>query len=406
MHNVRSLVLIGAAAVLLAGVSAQAQDKSIRIPIPKHSKATPVQQLNRDGVKAIEKHDYEHAKRLFYKAYLIDPNDPFTLNNLGYISELEGNVDRAQRYYSLAAEHGTDATVDASNSASVEGKPVSKVAGNAAETGMEINRLNVSAIGLLLKDRAPEADLMLQKALALDSKNPFTLNNLGYAKEKEGELETAMAYYTGAANIGSSEPVVVTVNREWRGKPISEIAGDNAKKLRKLLKKAETPGARVARLNLDGVSAMNRNDRSAARRFFEQAYQIDPNDSFTLNNMGYLAEMQGDRESADFYYDKAREAKRSNAKVDVATRRDVEGKKIGDVAETTDVQVQQRIEAVRQAREREGGPVELKRRDGTPVTEPAKPSNQQQGQPNQGPAQNPPGSNSQTPPPTSPVPPK
>ncbi len=393
MHKLRSLVLISAAGVLLATLG-NAQDKSLRIPIPKHSKATPVQQLNRDGVKAIEKHEYERAKRLFYKAYLIDPNDPFTLNNLGYISELEGDVDRAQRYYSLASEHATDATVDASNSAAVEGKPVSKVAGNAAETGMEINRLNVSAIGLLLKDRAPEADLMLQKALALDTKNPFTLNNMGYAKEKEGELETAMSYYTAAANAHSQETIVVTANKDWRGKPISEIAENNVKQLRKLLKKAETPPARVARLNLEGVSAMNRNDRSAARRFFEQAYQIEPDDAFTLNNMGYLAELQGDRESADFYYDKAREARRSSAKVDVATRRDVEGRKIGDVAQTTDAQVQQRIEVARQAREREGGPVELKRRDGKAVTEPATP------------AQNPPASGSQTPPPANQIPPE
>ena len=48
---------------------------------------------------------------LFYKAYLIDPNDPFTLNNLGYIAELEGQADRAQRYYDLAQAQGSDAVV-------------------------------------------------------------------------------------------------------------------------------------------------------------------------------------------------------------------------------------------------------------------------------------------------------
>ena len=54
----------------------------MRIPLPKKSKYTPVQQFNRDGVAALKKHDISKAKRLFYKAYLIDPNDPFTLNNL------------------------------------------------------------------------------------------------------------------------------------------------------------------------------------------------------------------------------------------------------------------------------------------------------------------------------------
>src|SRR5947209_14314517 len=73
---------------LCGAMAAHAQE--LRLPLPKKSKFTPVQQLNRDGVAALKKHDISKAKRLFYKAYLIDPNDPFTLNNLGYVSELEG----------------------------------------------------------------------------------------------------------------------------------------------------------------------------------------------------------------------------------------------------------------------------------------------------------------------------
>jgi Flp pilus assembly protein TadD len=84
-----------AAAIVAVVLSAGAQAGDVRLNLPKRSKPTPVQQLNRDGVKAIEKHQYERARKLFYKAYLLDPNDPFTLNNLGYISELEGDVDRA-----------------------------------------------------------------------------------------------------------------------------------------------------------------------------------------------------------------------------------------------------------------------------------------------------------------------
>ena len=74
----------------------------LRITIPKRSEATPVQKLNREGVKEIQNHRLARAERLFYRAYLIDPDDPFTLNNLGYISELQGKIDRAQRYYQLA----------------------------------------------------------------------------------------------------------------------------------------------------------------------------------------------------------------------------------------------------------------------------------------------------------------
>src|ERR1700704_2871694 len=86
--------------VTFCAVPAGAQQ--VRIPLPKKSKYTPVQALNRDGVAALKKHDISKAKRLFYKAYLIDPNDPFTLNNLGYVSELEGSLERAQRYYDQA----------------------------------------------------------------------------------------------------------------------------------------------------------------------------------------------------------------------------------------------------------------------------------------------------------------
>src|SRR3982751_895698 len=124
----------------------------LHIKIPKRSKPTPVQQYNRDGVKAIEKRDFKKAKQLFYKAYLLDPNDPFTLNNLGYIAELEGDVDRAQRFYDLAAEQSSDALVDAADADGVIGKSVTQVAGRADENNMQINRLNVQALGLLTKD--------------------------------------------------------------------------------------------------------------------------------------------------------------------------------------------------------------------------------------------------------------
>ncbi|HET8668353.1 MAG TPA: hypothetical protein VFM10_10265 [Terriglobales bacterium] len=361
----------GVVFLLLALLAGTARAKDLRITLPKRTKPTPVQQLNRDGVKAVEKHDYERAKKLFYKAYLVDPNDPFTLNNLGYISELEGDIERAQRYYDLASQQESDALVDASNDEKIKGKPVSTVAGNAADTGMQINRLNVEAIGLLQKDRAPEADLVLQKALSIDPRNPFTLNNMGYTKEKEGELESALSYYTAAARTRSTEPIVVTIKKDWRGRPINEVADENARNLRKDMTKAQSLTARVARLNLQGVSAINRNDRRTARSLFQQAYQLDPTDAFTLNNMGYAAELDGDKETADFYYAKAQEAKRRDARVSIATRRDMEGKKVGEVASVSDQKVSARMEQDREARAAQGGTIELiKRGPGPDLTQP------------------------------------
>lgn len=364
-------------AVLITGAAA----KDVRISVPKRTKPTPVQKLNQEGVKAVDKHDYKKAKALFYKAYLIDPNDPFTLNNLGYVAELEGQVDRAQRYYALAQSQNSDAVVYKSTERDAVGETVAKVAGNAADAQMQINHINVYAIGLLQKDRAPEADVALQKALKLDPSNPFTLNNLGFAREKEGELEEAYKFYMQAANQHATTPIVVTVHPSWRGKGISDIAARNAEKVKTLMEREQDTVGQVARFNTRGVAAINRNDYKLARQYFEQAYKLDPKNSFALNNMGYLAEMDGDRETADFYYTKAREGGQANTKVAYATRKDVEGLKLAAVAGDSDDAVVKATEEAAEARRREGGPVVLRYRNNQPVTEPATPPQPPQPEP-------------------------
>jgi Flp pilus assembly protein TadD len=366
----RNLIVVSALAVVLTA-SASAGD--VRISIPKRTKPTPVQKLNQDGVKEVQKHNYKKAKSLFYKAYLVDPNDPFTLNNLGYIAELEGQADRAQRYYSLAQEQGSDAIVAKSTEQAAIGKPVGKIAGTAADAKMQVNRINVFAIGLLQKDQAPQADLALQKALKLDPTNPFTLNNLGYAREKEGELEDAYKFYTQSAAQNSDTPIVVTMKQSWRGKGISAIAGQNAKKVQYLMEHEQSVAAKVARLNTRGVAAINRNDYKLARQYFEQAYKLDNKNAFALNNMGYLSELDGDRETADFYYDKAREADQSSMKVAYASRKDVEGMKLSSVASDSGDAVNKAVEEAAALRRAEGGAVVLRYRDNQPVMEPATP---------------------------------
>src|SRR5690348_12453843 len=176
------LLLCVTAGLLLAGEAAG----QLRITLPKRSKATPVQKLNREGVNAVRHHDYEKAKKLFYDAYLIDPDDPFTLNNLGYISELEGQVDRAQRFYALATQQPTEAIIDRASSDKVVGKSVRDAVTTAQDVPMQVNRANVEAIRLLSAGRAPEAETLLEGTLTLDPKNPFTLNNMGVVKEMEG----------------------------------------------------------------------------------------------------------------------------------------------------------------------------------------------------------------------------
>lgn len=362
-----------ATSFLLTVLVAIASAGDLRISLSKRSRLTPVQKLNQAGVRDLQKHDYRRAKELFYRAYLIDPNDPFTLNNLGYIAELEGQADRAERYYDLSQAQGSDALVYKSTERSVIGKPVSEVAGHAGDTQMQINRINVQAIGLLHSGEAPQADLVLQKALKLDPHNPFTLNNLGYAREQEGEMEQAYSFYSQAARQHSETPIVVTVHRSWRGKPISEIAAANAAKVRNLLDHQQTIPEQVARLNTRGVAAINRNDFILARQYFQQAYKLDHRNAFALNNMGYLAELDGDRETATYYYDKARQADQSSMRVAYATRKDVEGMKLASVASDSDDAVVKASEEETARLRAEGGPVVLRYRNNQPVIEPATP---------------------------------
>lgn len=364
----RSLILQMAFFTLLFVSFLHAEEKTLRISIPKHSKPTPVQALNRDGVKAVEKHDYAKAKKLFYKAYLLDPDDPFTLNNLGYIAELEGDVDRAQRFYQLSQDQKSQATVDRASNDQIKGKTVAEVAGHAQTGNVQSNVLNVEAIRLLNKDRVAEADGILQKALRIDPKNPFTLNNMGYAKEKEGELEAAINYYRAAADSNSDEPVIVTVNKSWRGRPISKVAASNAKKVQSALTKEDTNEAKVARLNQRGVSALNRNDRAEALKYFTEAYKLNPDDAFALNNMGYVAELNGDRESANFYYGKAKEADNHERHVTLASRTEDEGKKLVEVADKNDDKTEASIQAQQELNRRSGKtPVLIERNTGRPA---------------------------------------
>ena len=371
----RSPRLVALILVLLAATACFAGD--LRIPLPKSSKPTPVQKFNQEGVKAVQKHDYAKAKKLFYKAYLIDPNDPFTLNNLGYISEMEGDLDRAQRFYALAAEHPSEAAVAKASDKAAVGKPVDQIAGSAADQQMEINRLNVSSIGLLERDRIAEADQALRKALALNPKNPFTLNNLGYAKEKEGELELALSFYLRSAAINSKEPIIVAMNKSWRGRGISAVAAENAQKAQRAIEHEQDVEARVARLNLRGVSAINRNERRLGLQYLQQAYALDPNNAFTLNNMGYIAELDGDRETASFFYAKAMEAHGSSGRVATATRKEVEGQKLGAVATINDQAVDAAERTQQEIRRRQGVPPALMRRDNTPVVDTVPPEQQE-----------------------------
>jgi Flp pilus assembly protein TadD len=378
-------LLIASTIVVAAACVPSSPAADVKVTLPKRSQLTPVQRLNREGVEALRKRQNGKAEALFYKAYLFDPDDPFTLNNLGYVSELEGQLDRAQRFYALASEQSTDAVIDEATSKRVQGQSM-KDALAIPDGPMQTNHDNVEAARLLSLGRATEADLLLEQTLKKDGHNVFTLNNLGVAKEMEGESEEALKYYDAAAAAHSGAAAVVTESRAWRGKPASAMAAQNAKLLRNRLKNRNSIAEQVAELNLRGVSAINRNDLRAADQDFRKAYALDPYNAFALNNIGYVAEIEGDRETAEFFYDNARQAAGgAKLKVGLASSRSAEGMQLSQVAADSDTKVEAKVEQERDALRQQHEPIVLRRRDNSPVEEPS-----QNPSPTNPPTQNPP----------------
>jgi tetratricopeptide (TPR) repeat protein len=361
----RPLTLIGALVVVAAcwPSSTQAQ-ATLKITIPRRSSLTLVQRLNREGVKAIQQHAYTKAAGFFYKAYLYDPADPFTLNNLGYISEMQGQLDRADKFYKLAAEQGSNADIDLSNVKHLEGEPMQSALASIRDTPMRVNRINVNAMRLLSEHRGAEASGLLQQALSLNPHDPFTLNNLGVAYQAMGDYGHAMQYYSAAAGSRSDETVVVTKDPAWQGKPVSEIAEDNVKNLQRQMQGYGSAESQSLELSLRGVQAENQNNWLVARQDFMRAYSLDPNNAFSLNNRGYVAERDGDLESAQFFYQKAGQAQGAGLPVGLATDQSASGIALSHVASTSLGKVDGALDTYSRQRRNQSGPVELTPRGG------------------------------------------
>jgi Flp pilus assembly protein TadD len=363
----RTLTLSAAIAILASwGLQEAWARDGVTITIPRRSELTPVQQLNREGVAAVKKHQYEKAEQLFYKAYLYDPADPFTLNNLGYIAEMQGQLDRARKFYELASEQGSDADIDVSNVSALEGKPMKAALESLQYLPMKVNRMNVNAMQFLSQGRGFEAVSLLRQGLDLDPQNPFTLNNLGVAEEAAGDYESAMRYYSAAAGTQSMESVVLTPDHVWRGKSVSEMARSSAERLEQA-EIGNPANEKAAMFSLRGVFAENENDWETARQDFLQAYALDPSSAFSLNNRGYVAEMDGDLETAQFFYEKALRADDASARVGLSTKRSAEGKSLLSVAIDSDGKVDAELDKYSEERHRQTGPVELIPRGGTPA---------------------------------------
>jgi Flp pilus assembly protein TadD len=343
----------------------RAQAGDLHIKIPRHSELTPVQKLNRDGVEAVIGHQYDKAEALFYKAYLFDPADPFTLNNLGYVAELRGQIDRAQMFYKLAAEQGCGAIIARSDNKALRGKPMTVAIDTRTNGPMRVNRMNLQGLELLSEGRGFEAESVLEQALKTDPQNAFTLNNLGVASETVGDYDAALKYYDEAAAMGSKEAAVITLKKAGRGEAVSRIAAQSAENLRRRIRNTDMTQVRATMLEMRGVFEVNGNNLAAAKQDFLDAYRLDSSSAFTLNNLGYVAEMDGDLETAQFFYAEARRAGDADARVGAASQAFAQGQRLGMVASDNSQKVDGQLQVYSEERRSQQGPVELTPRYGS-----------------------------------------
>jgi hypothetical protein len=80
---------------------------------------------------------------------------------------------------------------------------------------------------------------------------------------------------------------------------VSEMAAANVMRLEGQSQESGSSEMQASLLSEQGVFAANENDWPTARRDFMQAYALDPTNAFSLNNRGYVAEHDGDLESAN-----------------------------------------------------------------------------------------------------------
>ena len=370
----QNLAFVG---VICCTLSAPLLAQKITITIPRRSELTPVQRLNREGVDAVIKHRFADAEDRFYKAYLYDPTDPFTLNNLGYVSEVAGDADRAEKFYALAAQQDCGAVIDRSSDKDFKNKPMMDALGDLKSTAMRVNRVNIMGMKLLSQQRPFEAKQLFEAALSMDEQNAFTLNNLAVAEEATGNFERAINLYDRATLTRTVAPVVVTLNKVTRGRPISAVAAESAQRLRRRVDAMTPTQIRANMLTIHGVLAVNSNDWTTARRDFLDAYSLDPQSAFTLNNLAYLYERDGDPEMAKAFYAQALQADDAGSRVGLATQASARGQQLAAVADVSHHSVDIELSSISQQYRGQPRPFVLKSRhpsESQPVPQTAEPA--------------------------------
>ena len=94
-----------------------------------------------------------------------------------------------------------------------------------------------------------------------------------------------------------------------------------------------------------------------------EAYALNPQSAFALNNRGYVAERDGDLETAATYYARTQKADDADERVGLASKSSVQGQRIASVADDSHRNVDIKLYAYGQKRRGEKSPFELKRRN-------------------------------------------
>lgn len=166
---------------------------------------------------------WKDTESLFAHVMKRYPNEPSPYNNLGVFYEQKGDLDKAMKYFKMAAAidpqnqsaadnieradllirgRKTPAPPAALPAAMTAGTPSEATAAAVPAAGIEEARtLNALGVEKGKAGRLDEAIALFNKALEFEPDYADTYNNLGFAYYKKGELDRAEEYFKKALDI-------------------------------------------------------------------------------------------------------------------------------------------------------------------------------------------------------------
>jgi len=239
------------------------------------------------------------------------------------------------------------------------------------DTPLLINHDNVEAVRLLSQAAAPKPTFSAEGSEDR-SQQHFHSQQSRRRQEMEGESQEALKYYDSAAAVHSDAAAVV-----YAQQILARQAGrrDGRAECQELANASGHPDdPRTANGGIKHEGSFRYEPQRAPGRAtrLPQGLRLDPSNAFANNNIGYLSEIEGDRETAQFFYDRAQALGGANTPVGLATRSSAEGMRLGQVASDSDAKVEAKVQDERSARRQRHEPILLLRRDNSVVQEPAR----------------------------------